>query len=452
MIAPHGVILRAAALTLLFAACSGDAPSAARLGSRALSVDALAELMVLSQPLPLTADVGGELARQWQHVSAVAQHLANGDSLSVPELFHEATWLDYRGRMVEAWLRSRQAEPLAEAGLIADSVYAAGHTRLLAHVFRRVGPETRPEEKELQRRTAERLRDQIAHGGSWADANAESEDATTRENNGLLGLVRPGEMVPEFERAAFALRPGELSAVVETRFGFHILHRPRLEEVRSTFVRLLARQMAGRADSMHVDSLRRASGLRFADKAAVALRSIAADPWPHLDAMDSLATFTGGALTAQLFARYMVHLPADVRVGLNNASDTDVMAFVEPIVFDEMLLHEAAASKFELPDSTLDGLRTSYTAALQSLVRDARLQPVETDPPAIRADTAANRVNAYLEAVAARRLPLHPVPPLLAARLLADMQGGIDAAGITAAVERARRLMAAAGDTNAARR
>jgi len=448
---PHSRIHhRAAATTLLLlaAACGGfDASSPARLGSRVLTVDALAQLMVLSQPLPLTAEVATELARQWLHVSAVAQHLAGGDSLSSPELFREATWLDHRGRTVEAWLRKRRPEPLGEAEQVVDSVYAAGHTRLLAHVFRRVGPETRPEEKELQRRTAQRLRDQIGKGESWAAANAESEDATTRENNGLLGLVRPGDMVPEFERAAFALQPGELSPVIETRFGYHIVHRPRLGEVRATFVRLLAEQMAGRTDSLHVDSLQRASHLRFEAGSAERLRRIAADPWAHLGASDRLATFTGGELTGQLFARYLVHVPAEVRVGLANASDADAIAFVEPIVFDELLLNEATSERFVLPDSTQNALRTSYTSALQALVRDARLDPGDAGAPA-ESDSPAVRVTAYLEAVAARRLPLHPVPPLLAARLLANADGRLNAAGIRAAVDRATRLVAAAGDTS----
>lgn len=50
-----------------------------------------------------------------------------------------------------------------------------------------------------------------------------SEDPGSAQQNGLLGYVSRGQMVSEFEAAAFRLEPGEVSEIVETQFGYHLI-------------------------------------------------------------------------------------------------------------------------------------------------------------------------------------------------------------------------------------
>jgi len=65
---------------------------------------------------------------------------------------------------------------------------------------------------------------EIQGGADLADVAArESADSASRANGGDLGTTPRGSFVPEFERAALALRPGQLSEPVLTQFGYHLI-------------------------------------------------------------------------------------------------------------------------------------------------------------------------------------------------------------------------------------
>lgn len=71
---------------------------------------------------------------------------------------------------------------------------------------------------------AEALRKQLESGKDFAElAKAHSEDAGSKEKGGDLGTISRGQTETEFEEEAFRLKEGEISPVVKTQYGYHIL-------------------------------------------------------------------------------------------------------------------------------------------------------------------------------------------------------------------------------------
>lgn len=68
------------------------------------------------------------------------------------------------------------------------------------------------------------IRQRIINGEDFATmAKAFSEDTSSATRGGDLGWTKPGTMVPEFEKAMNNLQPGDISDVIQTNFGYHII-------------------------------------------------------------------------------------------------------------------------------------------------------------------------------------------------------------------------------------
>jgi peptidyl-prolyl cis-trans isomerase D len=70
----------------------------------------------------------------------------------------------------------------------------------------------------------EKIKNELKNNISFEKlAEKYSEDPSSAKNGGLIGFIKHGEVVPEFEKAAFNLKEGEISDIVKTQFGYHLI-------------------------------------------------------------------------------------------------------------------------------------------------------------------------------------------------------------------------------------
>lgn len=114
-----------------------------------------------------------------------------------------------------------------------------------SHILLGVDAKASADDKKKSREKIEKLRKDLAGGADFATLAKENSTCPSSQQGGDLGFFGKGQMVPAFEQVAFTLKPGEISDVVETQFGYHIIKliekksaetvafkdvRPRIEE------------------------------------------------------------------------------------------------------------------------------------------------------------------------------------------------------------------------------
>ncbi len=405
-----------------------------------MSTDRLAELLVLAQPFPLEIDAASDLAMQWVSVSALAQQASTTDLRTDPQALVESMWLERREWILDQDREARLGEAVELAPPAIEAAFESDSLRLVAHVLRRVGPETPAQERLLQQRTAERILSNLVSGGGWDQAVAQSEDLSTRGAAGLLGLFGPGELRPQaLGRAAFRLAPGEASSVIQSPSGFHIVYRPLLEDARGLFSRRLHQRRLLHADGEANRALAEARGLTVPDDATGRLVEIASAPYAFLDDAQVLANWSGGALTASVVARYVTALPDDGLDELLSAGDEGRQRFLADLATREIRL-----SEFRLDDPAL-------AEAIDSLVVQGHRAEMDYWLTALSVDGASppseQGVSTYTEALVARRQDPSVISPVLEAWLLSRVEHQVRPEGIRAAVAAARTMIQGAGST-----
>lgn len=436
-------------LALFATGCSGakdlfsaHANVAAEAAGQTLSADSLAGLLTTAKGARITPETAEFLANLWVDYQLFGAGLIDGtigtDSASVVQVM----WPEITEMIGTRWHEQLMAKRTAFTPAAIDSVYGAtdsGAVRVLQHFLIRVAPTASPAQRTAAERKAAGLLARVRGGASFAQvASQNTDDQASRATGGVMNAAPRGAYVTPFDSAGWLLKPGEISGVVPTPFGFHVLRRPPLTEVREQLEQYLTFMTGRMLDSLYMDSLGTAKNLEVKSGAPAAVRAAIEDVNGHRASTKALATYDGGKLSVRDLLRWTGSMPPEFNDQLKSATDSQVSGFVRALAQNVLLLEDARANGVDLTAQEYQDLRAGYLAGIDTLRFALGLNSDVLDTTASKSDqerAAASTVSSYVNKLLRREVPARMVPGPLASFLRDRMSSGVNMAGVSRSVE-----------------
>jgi parvulin-like peptidyl-prolyl isomerase len=389
------------------AACSNqnqDEGLVARVGDQQLTVDQVVDLLVDQEDLPNRREVVVELASLWVDYMLLAQAVARDTSLSdldleplIREQIEQGLVFQLRDSVIQVdtvvsdeELRRRYAQE------------APGATLRARHILLPFPPGGDQSQRDSLRAQLEAIRLRAVAGENFAQlARRYSQDPATAPSGGDLGSFSRGDMVKPFEDAAFALEPGEISEVVESPYGFHLIQvtdreAPNFEVVREAFRDRVQTERAVQAESTYVAGLEERATPTTAETALEVIREVARDPSARLSnraARRPLVSFDGGAFTVGELQFFLQARDRQYRDRVAAAPDEQLEELLLGLVRRELLVAEARAVGLEPPRQQVDSLVDGAVKELLEVARNIGLRDLERAPGESLEPAMARAVN-----------------------------------------------------------
>lgn len=378
----------------------------ARAAGHELTVDEAAGFMAQNSRLPAQTDVVDVLANLWVDYTLLATAAHEDSTLSNVSLegllqpqFDQRALLQLRDSTIhpdtivtEAQIRQKfdQEQPGAEVRA--------------RHILLQLPDDPTPAQRDSVMKLATELRDRARAGADFAALAREySQDPGSKDKGGDLGFFKRGQMVGPFEDAAFALEPGQVSDVVESPFGLHVIkleekRSPKFEDVRPQFTRQILQQRQADAESTFVSTITEPLHVKMDEKAVEVARELAHDPSRDLGRAASrpLVSYDGGALTAGEFQSIVQFFQKPQQQRLENASDEVIENMLRRFAENEILVAEANRRGMALTEAVKDSMRTQMRENLHQAVQEAGLLDIKPQQGESMDDAIERRVTGLL--------------------------------------------------------
>ncbi len=422
----------------------GDAAMVAKADSHALSVGELAQMLARGKGLPLRTDIAERWVFSWVEKSLFADRIVAGDSLLDSAMVVEARWPDVRNIVVGEFLEDLLRQRVALDSAKLDSVYRAGELRWIDHILVPAPEDIADSERRVRQQRAQRYRARLRRGVAWERVRT-GADLETRRRSTSLGVITRGITVPEFEDVAFALGPGEISAITETSFGYHIIRRPALAAIRSAYEAAVEDTLVVRELAKYRDELAVKWELELSNEAPAIMEQAAASPWRAKQSRAVIGTYRGARFTAADFVRWLQVLPIQVHERLDVMTDDGLRWLADSLMKNELEDLETRSQGATLSRADFERVKRRVSRDVTAVAAALGLDSIRA---ARRSDrerlVRASVMNHLTEFTYERRNPVN-VPPFLADRLREQSKWRVSYRALDRVLDRAAELRAADG-------
>lgn len=385
------VAFAAVASALTLTACDGFGQAMtshtdvlARAGGHELAVEQVTNMLAPATRLPVQPEVVDAVANLWVDYTLLARAAAEDstfqqldlDAIIVP-FFNQQLVYQLRERVitVDTMIADDELRRLFDQ----DQPNAEVHAR---HILFQMPADASPAARDSVMAQARQVLQQARSGADFAQLAAQySQEPGAADRGGDLGYFGPTDMVQPFAEAAFALSPGEISDLVETPFGIHIIkvedkRLPEFEPMKDQFRQQVIQQRYAAAEDAYLTQLTEGKRLEVQEGAVDIARDLARKPGTQLNnrqAQRAMVSYTDGALTAGEYLALMQQRPPQDRGSVAGASDEQLRDWLRLLARDEILIEEAKAQGISTPPAEQDSARMELRRQLQGAAREAGL-------------------------------------------------------------------------------
>jgi hypothetical protein len=318
------------------------------------------------------------------------------------------------------------------------------------HILLRFPENATPAQIDSVRALAESLRSRLVAGEDFATlARQYSQDTGSGANGGDLGTFGRGEMVPPFEEAAFSLAVGDISEVVETTFGLHIIRVderivPPLEGNRDQFRTQLQNRRVAEAESTYVAGVIEAAEVEVHQDGFETARLLAETPEMELSPRARerpMVSFSGGAYTVGDLQDWLQFRPAALRSEIQAATDEQLDGLLRNLTRERLLVQVAEREGIQVSDAKRDSLATGIRSGVRGAAQQLGLLKLSPSEGQSTEDAAYDAVISLLEQVVGGEKEVIPLGEVSSA-LRRQFESHINPVGIENTVARITELRA----------